>query len=66
MYTLSLFIPNFSAKAASLRALLKKNEKFIWTKEQDLAFEKLKQEFTDEFMLAFYDPNKVSISNKCM
>ena len=33
-----------------------KNEKFIWTKEQDLAFENLKQELTDESMLAFYDP----------
>ena len=44
-----------------MRALLKKNEKFIWTKEQDLAFENLKQELTDESMLTFYDPNKKCI-----
>ena len=55
---LSRFIPNFSAKTASLRALLKKNEKFVCTKEQDLTFENLKQELTDKCMLAFYDPNK--------
>ena len=44
-----------------MRALLKKNEKFIWTKEQDLAFENLKQELTDKSMLAFYNPNKKCI-----
>ena len=44
-----------------LGALLKRNEKFIWTKEQDLPFENLKQELTDESMLAFYDPNKKCI-----
>ena len=38
-----------------------KNEKFIWKKEQDLAFENLKQELTDESMLAFYDPHKKCI-----
>ena len=38
-----------------------KNEKFIWTKEQDLAFENLKQELTDESMSAFYDPKKKCI-----
>ena len=65
---LSRFISNFSAKTASLRALLKKNENFIWAKEQDLAFENLKQELTDESMLAFYDPNKTCmyVINRCM
>ena len=50
-----------------MRALLKKNEKFIWTKEQDLAFENLKQELTDESMLAFYDPFKkcILVTNAC-
>ena len=58
---LSRFIPKFLAKTDLLRALLKRNEKFIWTKEQDLPFENLKQELTDESMLAFYDPNKKCI-----
>ena len=58
---LSRFVRKFSAKTALLRALLKRNEKFIWTKEQDSAFENLKQDLTDESMLAFYDPNEKCI-----
>ena len=50
-----------------MRALLKKNEKFISTKEQDLAFENLKRELTNESMLAFCDPNKncILVTDTC-
>ena len=57
------FIPNFSHRAAPLHALKRKGAKFVWEKEQQAAFDSLKQalceapvlqipDFSREFVLA--------------
>ena len=54
----SRYIENFSEKTATLRTLLKANQKFIWTEEHEIAFINLKNEMSSEKVLAFYDPSK--------
>ena len=40
---MSLFIPKLVFLCHQFRELLKKSNKFIWTPEQDIHFEKIKQ-----------------------
>ena len=44
---LSKYIDNLSAQTDSLRHLLKKDNKWLWTEERTQAFENLKQKITD-------------------
>lgn len=37
-----MFCPNFSPVAAPLTALLKKEAKFVWSKECQIAFQRIK------------------------
>jgi hypothetical protein len=46
------FIKDYSKHAQPLHELLRKNETFAWTPARDQAFEKLKQKFTKEPVLA--------------
>ena len=46
------FIENFSIIAKPLTKLTQKTEKFVWTDEQDSAFEKLKEKLTSAPILA--------------
>ena len=55
---MSKFIENFSEKTAPLRKLLRKENKFTWTKQQEDAFQLLKNEITSDSVLGFYDPSK--------
>ena len=47
------FIPNFSSKILPLTRLLKKNQLYIWSKEQEIAFTDLKRSLIDSKILAF-------------
>lgn len=50
------FIPNMSAISTPLYALLAKDVEFQWGKNQQLAFEELKQALTSKTVLAHFDP----------
>ena len=52
------FIPNFSEIASSLNKLMKKNTKYIWTNECQVAFETLKKAFISPSVLIYPDFNK--------
>ena len=47
------FIPNYSIVCEPLTKLLRKHVKFIWSNEQELAFQKLKQLLLNSDILAF-------------
>ena len=53
------FLLNFSMTASPLIKLTRKNQKFLWTNECDLAFEKLKDMLTSAPLLSF--PNDEDI-----
>ena len=57
MTYLSSFIPNFSKKCEPLRSLLKKDSLFIWEADHEHHLNTLKNELTDQSVLAFYDPS---------
>jgi hypothetical protein len=48
-----IFIPNYSAVASPLNKLLKSNVKYIWTEDQQLAFQQLKSLLLESPVLAF-------------
>jgi len=52
------FIKDFAKLAVPLYVLVKKEEKWRWEKEQEKAFEKLKDVFTVELVLAIPDLDK--------
>lgn len=51
------FIPHLATEAEELRKLTRKHSKFIWGKEQELAFGKLKKSLISSPVLGYYDPN---------
>ncbi|CAH2108807.1 unnamed protein product [Euphydryas editha] len=51
------FIPQFSTITAPLRELTKKDSLFVWTKEHENAFQKLKDLITSAPALGFYNKN---------
>ena len=52
------FIPNFSALARPLHNLTKKGTTFLWGKEQDKAFIKLKETFLSALVIKMLDTTK--------
>ena len=52
------FIPEFSAKAAKLRELTKKNCHFTWTEEHESCFNDLLKSFKADALLQYFDINK--------
>ncbi|CAC5393315.1 unnamed protein product [Mytilus coruscus] len=57
IYYLAKFVPSMSAVTEPIRKLLKEHE-FIWTHEQQQAFEILKDIITKNPVLSFYDVSK--------
>src|SRR5436190_22670637 len=55
---LTKFIPHYSDIIQPLRELLKKNNEFSWTIEQDKAFKDLKSALSSAPSLGFYDVTK--------
>ncbi|CAC5362482.1 unnamed protein product [Mytilus coruscus] len=55
---LAKFVPNMSAVTEPIRKLLKEEHEFIWTHEQQQAFEKLKDIITKNPVLSFCDVSK--------
>ena len=53
----SKFVPQFATISEPLRKLTRKNETFRWEKEQQNAFETLKDAMTSAEVMAYYDPN---------
>ena len=51
----SRFIPDFATKAEPLRVLCRKDEKFLWGKAQEEAFNILKEDMAGASMLAYFD-----------
>ena len=51
----SRFIPDFATKAEPLRVLCRKDEKFLWGKAQEEAFNTLKEDMAGASMLAYFD-----------
>jgi len=51
----SRFIPDFATKADPLRVLCRKDEKFLWGKAQEEAFNTLKEDMAGASMLAYFD-----------
>ena len=54
---LSKFFPHLTDKTQPLRMLLNSKSHWVWGKEQELAFKKLKDSLTSSEVLAMYDPN---------
>ena len=59
MTYLSSFIPNFSKKCEPLRNLLKKDVPFTWEADHEHHLNALKEELTEQSLLAFYDPSDI-------
>ena len=54
---LSKFSPHLTDKTQPLRVLLSSKNHWLWGKEQELAFNKLKDSLTSSEVLPMYDPN---------
>ncbi|PAA81393.1 hypothetical protein BOX15_Mlig005974g2 [Macrostomum lignano] len=55
---LSRFIANFSALTSPLRELMKKESEWVWTNDQEKAYQGIKQCLCEAPVLAPFDPNK--------
>jgi hypothetical protein len=61
---LSKFIPRYASLTTQLRNLTHKDTQFKWGREENLAFEKLKDSITNEITMAFFSPTR-SIVLRC-
>ena len=52
------FIPNFPKKAAVLRDLKKKDKKFEWQRQNNVAFNSLISKFKEKLLIKYFDINK--------
>lgn len=52
----SKFVENFSKKMDSLYALLRKDIKFCWLKDCQIAYDKIKSDITSERVLVHFNP----------
>jgi hypothetical protein len=56
---LGRFIPNLAMLGEPLNRLMKKEQQFVWGKEQDTAFVKLKEALVSASTLAYFDVNAI-------
>ncbi|MCG8046730.1 MAG: RNase H-like domain-containing protein [Candidatus Thiodiazotropha endolucinida] len=54
----SRFIPRYSTLTEPLRRLTRENEKWLWTDEQEGAFQTLKDKLTSDTVMVYFDPSK--------
>lgn len=57
----SKFVPNYATVVEPMRALLRKNVSFHWSKPAQAAFEKVKQLIVHSTALVMFDPSKSTI-----
>ena len=57
MQSNSDFIPGFSKKAAFLREMTKKENKFVWSKKHEAEFRCLVDSFREDVLLRYFDGN---------
>ena len=55
---LSRFIPELSILQQPLKSLVKENTEYIWPQHHTDAFEKIKDAFSQDYLLQFYDVSK--------
>lgn len=55
---LAKFVPGLSETNAPLHQLLKQSTEFLWDKQHDAAFQKMKDIIAREPVLSYFDPNK--------
>ena len=55
---LSKFMPSYASLTAPLRNVTHKDTQFKWGREENLAFEKLKESITNEITMAFFSPTR--------
>ena len=53
---LAKFTPNLSELTQPLRELLSKKKTYLWSPDQEKAFEKIKRKLSKHTVLAIYDP----------
>jgi hypothetical protein len=58
------FVPQFSKTAAPLHKLLKKDVKYVWEEEQEIAFQTLKQKIMSQPILQYPDLSRVYTDNR--
>ena len=51
------FIPFLANKTNKIRVLLKKSSQFVWTKECQAEFDKIKREFSNKILLRHFNPS---------
>ena len=51
------FIPFLANKTNNIRVLLKKNSQFVWTKECQAEFDRIKKEFSAKILLKHFNPS---------
>lgn len=54
----SRFIPQYSTITEPLRRLTRQNEAWIWSDEQENAFQTLKDKLTSDTVMSYFDPSK--------
>ena len=54
----SRFIPQYSTLTEPLRKLTRENETWVWSDEQESAFQTLKDKLTSDTVMAYFDPSK--------
>ena len=54
----SRFIPQYSTLTEPLRKLTGENETWVWSDEQESAFQTLKDKLTSDTVMAYFDPSK--------
>ena len=55
---LSQYMPNISSLTADLRGLLKKDALFQWSEAHDIAFQKIKNQISEDVCLRYFDTSK--------
>ena len=55
---LSQYMPNISALTSDLRSLLKKDALFQWSEAHDLAFQKIKNQISEDVCLRYFNTPK--------
>ena len=58
---LSKFVPRYTSITAPLRKLTQKDVRFQWGKDEQVAFEKLKESITSDKTMIFFNPNKAIV-----